>query len=40
MQWLKDMQLEPGDSIDLLRDEEDRLILIANKKEKAEAPYK
>jgi bifunctional DNA-binding transcriptional regulator/antitoxin component of YhaV-PrlF toxin-antitoxin module len=33
MQWLKDMQLNEGDSIDLYRDEEDRLILIANKKE-------
>ena len=33
MQWIKDMQLDQGDSIDLYRDEEDRLILIANKKE-------
>ncbi len=33
MQWIKDMQLKEGDSIDLLRDESDRLILVANKKE-------
>ena len=31
-QWIKDMCLEKGDSIDLFRDEEDKLILVANKK--------
>ena len=40
MQWIKDMDLEPGDSINLLRDEEDHLILIANKKAKAEVAEK
>ena len=34
--WIRDMGLKEGDSIDLYRDETDRLILIANKKEPAE----
>ena len=35
--WIKDMNLKEGDSIDVYRDEEDRLILIAKKKEKVPA---
>ena len=30
--WVKDMDLQAGDKIDIYRDEEDRLILVANKK--------
>ena len=33
--WIRDMHLKEGDSIDLYRDEEDRLVLIANRKEPA-----
>jgi len=28
--WLNDLKLKPGDSIDFYRDEEDRLILVAD----------
>ena len=31
--WVKDMDLQAGDKIDIYRDEEDRLILVANKQE-------
>ncbi len=34
--WIKDNLLNSGDKIDIYRDETDRLILVANKKEEKE----
>lgn len=36
--WLDDLNLVPGDKVDFYRDEEDRLILVANKKEQEDRP--
>lgn len=34
--WIDDLELKEGDLLDFYRDENDRLILVANKKEPAE----
>ena len=34
--WIDDLRLKPGDAIDFYRDEEDRLILVADRNDRHE----